>query len=183
METAQLVSRCQAGEPAAIEDFICKYQHIVHRLALSILDDTDEVEDATQDVFIAALAGLSSFRGQSEIETWLYAITVNVCLKKLRTRKRWNHLITRVRETWLHDRNTGTTRLEETVLQNEVDATVWAAIQALDDKHRIPMILRYYHHLPVSKISSILGVKEGTVHSRLNKARQRLKAALHDVIL
>jgi len=83
----------------------------------------------------------------------------------------------------LHDRNTGTTRLEETVLQNEVDATVWAAIQALDDKHRIPMILRYYHHLPVSKISSILGVKEGTVHSRLNKARQRLKAALHDVIL
>lgn len=182
METAQLLIRCQAGEPAAIEDFIWTYQHRVFRLALSILDDPVEAEDATQDVFIAAVGGLDSFRGDAAVHTWLYAITVNVCLKRKRTRSRWNRLAVRLREVFSSPSRQTVKSVEQTVIQNEAGAAMFQAVQSLGEKHRLPVILRFYHDLPVSEIARILKIKEGTVHSRLNTARRRLKAALKDEV-
>jgi RNA polymerase sigma-70 factor (ECF subfamily) len=55
---------------------------------------------------------------------------------------------------------------------------LWRAIHALDDKHRLPVVLFYYHDLPTVEIAQVLGISEGTVHSRLHTARQRLRAQL-----
>jgi RNA polymerase sigma-70 factor (ECF subfamily) len=55
---------------------------------------------------------------------------------------------------------------------------VWRAVQDLGEKHRLPVILRYYHDLPVAEIAGVLGISEGTVHSRLSIARDRLRGAL-----
>ena len=65
-------------------------------------------------------------------------------------------------------------------MQNESDEFLWRAIHSMDEKHRIPIVLRYYHDLSVAEIASLLAIPEGTVHSRLNTARRQLHAALKE---
>jgi RNA polymerase sigma-70 factor (ECF subfamily) len=67
---------------------------------------------------------------------------------------------------------------EERILQSEVDRSIWAAVDNLDDKHRIPVILRYVHEFNVPEIARILDLNQGTVHSRLHYARQTLHIQL-----
>jgi RNA polymerase sigma-70 factor, ECF subfamily len=182
METAQLLYRVQAGEPEAIEDFIWAFQNRVFRLALSILDEPQEAEEAAQDVFIAALAGLPGYRGQAAVHTWLYAITVNICLNRKRRWARVGRLLGRLREALRGDPQAAA-GLEQAALRHETSAAVWTAIQSLGERHRLPVILRYYHDLSVAEIAAVLKLREGTVHSRLNTARRRLKGMLADVEL
>jgi len=63
-------------------------------------------------------------------------------------------------------------------MQHEADAAVWRAVNALGEKHRLPVILRYYHGFSTAEIAQLLDLNEGTVHSRLNTARERLRHAL-----
>ena len=66
------------------------------------------------------------------------------------------------------------------MIQTESDSMVQDAIQRLDDKHRLPIILRYYHDLSVAEIAETLAIPQGTVHSRLNSARERLRQVLKE---
>jgi RNA polymerase sigma-70 factor, ECF subfamily len=65
------------------------------------------------------------------------------------------------------------------VIQNEKEAAIWQSLNQLDERHRIVVILRYFHELPITEISEILSVNEGTIHSRLHTAREKLREALH----
>ena len=67
---------------------------------------------------------------------------------------------------------------ETVTAQHEQNDAVWQAVQSLGEKHRWPVILRYYHDLPVAEIAAVLGLSEGTVHSRLSIARDRLRLVL-----
>ncbi|HVM71745.1 MAG TPA: RNA polymerase sigma factor [Anaerolineales bacterium] len=173
------IEGCLEGEAGAIEYFVCTYQQMVYRLVLSILDDPDEAEDGTQETFLAALRGMGSFQGDSAFVTWLYAIAVNVCRNRLRRRQNKARLHNAMESLFRMHAITAPS-IEETILQAEVDAGIWKAIHSLDAGHRIPIILRYYHGLPVSEISRIMGIPDGTVHSRLNSARERLRRSLKE---
>src|SRR4030095_6915108 len=81
------LEQCRVGDSLAIERLVQTYQGAVYRLALSILDDSDEADDATQEVFVAALRALESFRGNASFKTWLFSITVNVCRNRLTRHK------------------------------------------------------------------------------------------------
>jgi len=173
------IEGCLEGEAGAIEQFIGAYQQAVYRLALSILDNPDEAEDAMQETFLAALRGMDSFKGDSAFTTWLYAIVINTCRNRLQRRKRSAQLHKAMEGLfWVSSRPT--TSIEEAVLQDEADADIWQAIRSIDDRHRLPIILRYYHSFSVSEISEILGIPCGTVHSRLNTGRERLRSLLRE---
>ena len=175
---SQLLELCRNGDALAVERLVCTYQPDVYRLALSILDTHSEAEDATQEAFLAVLRGLNSFYEGASFKTWLYIITVNVCRTRLQRRKARERLQT-ILQFFLFLRNTSVSP-EETVLQREADATIWQAVCTLDEKHRLPLILRYYHDLPVDEIAAILKIPPGTVHSRLNTARARLHGVLKE---
>jgi len=179
---AQLVARCQAGDELALEWLVNDYQPALFRLALSILDDGTpngpaEAEEATQDAFLTAFHKIDSFRGEAALTTWLYAITVNLCRNRLRVRHRHQKLQSLLQIFWHTDHN-HPAQLEETIIQNEANSGLLQAVQALNEKHRLPVILRYYHDLSVNDIAQILDIPAGTVHSRLNKARQQLKSSV-----
>jgi RNA polymerase sigma-70 factor, ECF subfamily len=70
--------------------------------------------------------------------------------------------------------------VEEQTIQHESNQTLWRAVQHMNEKHRIPIVLRYYHDLPVAEIAAILRIPEGTVHSRLNTARRQLRDVLRE---
>jgi RNA polymerase sigma-70 factor (ECF subfamily) len=180
METAALISRCREGDESALETLVSRFQRPLYRLALSILEDPAEAEEAAQDALLAALGSLDSYRGDASINTWLHAITVNLCRSRLRKRQSGHRLWEALR-TIFHLGGAGgepDTHPEETVIHHEADRALWEAVHALDEKHRLPVILRYYHDLPVAEIARILQVNEGTIHSRLSIARDRLRSQL-----
>lgn len=175
----QLIELCRVGDSSAIEHFVQTYQQDVYRLALSILDDPAEAEDATQDSLLAALRSLDSFRGASNLRTWLYSITVNICRTRLQRHKRRAGLIEILGDV-LQIHKIRHESVEERLIQDESEKGLWHAIHRMDEKHRIPIVLRYYHDLSVAEIATILQIPEGTVHSRLNTARRQLQNVLKE---
>lgn len=172
----QLLRRSQADDPAVIEALVYQYHPFIYRLALSILDDPDEAEDATQDAFISATMNLDRYRGESSLKTWLYAIALNTCRGHLRKRKARQTM----RKTWqaVQSLVSRPPTPEESTMQVEADTQLWAAVDNLGEKHRLPIILRYVHSLSVPEIAQIMDINEGTVHSRLHYARRKLQGYL-----
>lgn len=173
----RLIELCRVGDSSAIERFVHTYQGDVYRLAVSILDDPSEADDATQEALLAALRALDSFQGTSSLKTWLFSITVNVCRTRLQRRKRGEHL-RQILGGILRTQSVPTA--EEHAIESESDEALWRSIQGMDEKHRIPVVLRYYHELSVAEIADILQIPEGTVHSRLNTARRQLHETLKE---
>jgi RNA polymerase sigma-70 factor (ECF subfamily) len=179
MDITQLVAQCRTGDPLAVEQLIQKFQPMMYRLAISILDDAREAEEATQDALFAALQALNSYRGEAAFTTWLYAITLNLCLNRLRARHRRSRVYA-LFQGLRHLKEERAIEPEEMVIQRESSTRIFQTVQSLDEKHRLPVILRYYHDCSVDEIAQILDIPPGTVHSRLNSARQKLKHRLSE---
>ena len=170
------LEQCREGDSHAIERLVQTWQQDVYRLALSILDDPADADDATQEVFLSALRALESFRGHASFKTWLFSIAINVCRSRLQRHKRGEKLQLLLQSLLQREQ----AHPEKEAMQHESDSELWQAVRALDDKHRIPVILRYYHDLPVAEIAETLGVPVGTIHSRLNHARSTLRTLLKE---
>lgn len=179
---ANLVQRCKAGEADALQEMVLEHRQSIYRLALSILDDPAEAEEAAQDVFIAAVKGLPGYRSESSLSTWLYSITINLCRNRIRRRLVKERVLQALRGIFLV-RRSGTPPPEEIVIRRESNADVLEAVDNLGEKHRLPVILYYYHNFTVSEIAQMLDLQEGTVLSRLFTARERLRKALCEKFL
>ena len=169
-------------EEAEVEAFFRTHQEAVYRLALSLLEDPAEAEEAAQDSLVAALAALDTYRGESALATWLYAITLNVCRGRLRKRRSRDHLLNVLRAV-LRLGGEAARQPEEAAIRSEADEQVMRAIDDLDEKHRLPVILRYFGDCSTAEIARVLGISEGTVHSRLYTARERLRARLAPTLM
>jgi RNA polymerase sigma-70 factor (ECF subfamily) len=178
-DTMQLLTRCQEGDSLAIESLVQTYTPLVYRLALSILDDPAEADEATQDALVAALSKLSSYRGQAKFTTWLYTITLNVCRGRLRKRRSQARLA-QILEALYRLTGEHETHPEQTAIHNETYTRLWQAISALDDRRREAIILRYYHELPLQEIGQVLGVSERTVRTWLHTAHEQMRVMLID---
>jgi RNA polymerase sigma-70 factor (ECF subfamily) len=171
----ELVRRCQQGELAAFSKLFQGYQARVYRLAVAILRDEQDAEDAVQDVFVRVFERIRDYRGDSAFTTWLTAIVVNCCRDKLRRRK--------VRRTLALDRLRGRASdqdLNEVVTRRQQRQTLWALVDRLDEKHRLPVILHYHEGLSCDEVARALNLRTSTVYSRLNTARVRLRAMLRE---
>lgn len=182
MDSAELLAQCQAGDRVAVEQLVKEYQPRLFRLSLSILDDgsqngSADAQEVTQDALMAALRSLDSYRGEAKFSTWLYSITINLCRNRLRARKR------RERARSIFDRLTtpiedAPSKPEDLIIRKQADSSLFNIVQSLNEKHRFPIILRYYHDCSVAEIAKILDIPEGTIHSRLNTARKKMRNQL-----
>jgi len=176
-ESAWLIVECITGNETAIEALIHQYEAGVFRLALSIVGDTADANEITQETFISALRSLSSYQEKKSFRAWLYTIALNLSRSHLRKRK----VIERVKDavTTLFKIDSQKQILpEEKVIQNEKESTVWNELHEMDERHRTVVILRYFHELSIAEIAEILNISEGTIHSRLYTARERLRQSL-----
>ena len=187
METLQLLQRCRtsaaanaAAYAAAIEELVSLYQPMVYRMALSLMDDPAEADEAAQEALVQALSALDSYRGEAAFTTWLYAITLNICRGRWRQRRTRERLAQVVGALFHLARAEEAAPPETAALHHEQEASVWQALQALPENLRLPVILRYYHDLPVAEMARGLGVSERTVHTRLRAAHERLRVLLKD---
>lgn len=149
---------------------------LAYRLALSILADPTEAEDAAQDALIAIVNALPSFRSDAAFTTWVYAIALNTCRKRLKRHFARERLLQAMQAIFALQHTEP--HPEEVVIQLEGEALIAQAARALDEKHRLPLLLRYAHGLNVNEIAQILGINKNTVLSRLHTARERLRGVL-----
>ncbi len=176
-EPSRLISDCIAGDERAIESLVRQYETGVFRLALSIVDDPIEASEVTQETFIAALKALRSYQDKSSLRAWLYKIAFNKSRSHLRRRKILDRLRTTL-TTIFQAEAQKTLSPEDAMIENEKETAIWKSLSKLDERHRIVVALRYFHELSVAEISDILSINEGTVHSRLHTARERLRVEL-----
>ena len=162
------VARCLAGEAAAFEPLVDRYQRVLFGVALRLLGNYEDAKDATQNTFIRAYEHLDSFDPDRRFFSWIYRIAVNESLNLRRGRR--PQVFDGVIEV-----SGGQT---EAVEQRETSARVEQAIAKLSEEYREVVVLRYFGELSYEEISEAVGVPEKTVKSRLFSARQRLAAEL-----
>ena len=175
-----LILECIAGDEQAIETLVSQYETNIFRLALSIVGEAAEAHEVTQETFIAALKSLQLYQERTSFKAWLFTIALNISRSHLRKRK----VLERLKETLTSLFQVDAQKQispEDRIIQNERQAVIWNSLNKLDEKHRMVMILKYFHDLSIAEISEILSVNEGTIHSRLYTARERLRIALADL--
>jgi RNA polymerase sigma-70 factor (ECF subfamily) len=177
MTLAHLLQRSLDGDTDAIQTLVQNHQAAVYRLALSILDDPVEAEEAVQEAFVSALNALDTYRGDAQFKSWLFSITINQCRRRLKKRQAKELLFTAL-QSLFRLKGEGPAHPEEILIQREAKTALWKAVEALGEKHRLPLILYYQHELSVAEIAEVLNLRLGTVLSRLYTARERLRAAL-----
>ena len=165
-----------AGSMESLEELMRRYYAPVCRFAYSILGDLDDAEDAAQDTFVRVAKGQPDFRGESSYKTWIYAIALNVCRAELR--KRRTRAALQKALVWAHILQSSDARPENSAVIDEGQDDLRKVVDSLDEKHRLPVILRYVHNLTVPEIAAILNTAEGTIHSRLHYAREKIALRL-----
>jgi RNA polymerase sigma-70 factor (ECF subfamily) len=172
--TEQLLQRCASGDREAQREAYRRYADQVYRTALHVLGQPVDAEDALQDVFLRLFSAAPRFRGQSKVSTWLYRVTVNHCLNLLkRARSRPVALPEDAAEELVAD---PAQVPDQTAARREEQTTARAFLARLAERDRVILVLREIEELSYREIADVLGVAEGTVMSRLSRARERLAA-------
>ncbi|MBQ3100110.1 MAG: sigma-70 family RNA polymerase sigma factor [Clostridia bacterium] len=175
-EDALLARRAAKGDPAAFEEIVDKYQHMIYNLCLSKLRSREDALDVSQDTFLCAYRAISSFRGESKLSSWLYRICLN-CIAD-RQRKKTPTVSIEKDEDGVGFEIPDTSESSDpqrSLEKSEKIRAVRQAIDALPDESRVIVVLREYENLSYQEISDMLGIEVGTVKSRLNRAREKIK--------
>jgi RNA polymerase sigma factor (sigma-70 family) len=173
-----LIRRASPGDQSVCQALVEAYYAYIYRLSLSILEDRFEAEDAAQETFIQAIQKLDQYAPGTNLRSWLTTIAVNKCRDALRRRKARRGLLGRLQD--LHLLSGPEPSPEQAVSRQETFTSLSSAVQALDDRHRLVVILRYTHGLSIRETSEALGIPEGTVHSRLHSAVKRLQVMVDE---
>ena len=169
-----LIAAYGRGDDAALCVLIERHQAQVYRLALGMLASPEEAEDATQEALMAMLSSLSRFRGDSRFSTWLYRLTLNVCLKRRRSQSRRRE--GPLPETMLEIANKPDERPDAIAGQRWLRERVAGFLATLPDIYRTPVLLSDALDLPASEIAVVLGLSLPAVKARLRRGRQRLRS-------
>jgi RNA polymerase sigma-70 factor, ECF subfamily len=167
---ADLVSRAQAGRLDAFEELVRRHRLGTYRVALRMLGDESDAEDATQDAFVQAWRKLAGFRADAAFSTWMYRIVTNRCLNMLRGRRRTEPLPT--------DREAPASRPDRIAEGRWQVEDLKQAIGRLTPEQRAPLVLRELEGLSYEEIAAALELSIPAVKSRLHRARLELLAAM-----
>lgn len=163
----QVVAAARAGDLAAFGVLVRLYQAPAWRLAFQLLRDEEAASDATQEAFVKAYRYLPAFRGEARFSTWLFSICRNCCLDELRRRRRADRALQR-------------TAPAPDQADHAPGVEVRAALAALTLDLREPVVLIDLFGMSYREAAEILGLPEGTIKSRVHRARAELARALSD---
>jgi RNA polymerase sigma-70 factor (ECF subfamily) len=177
----QLIKELKAGKESAFNRLIEEHKNRVYRIALSLVKNPTDAEDVAQDVFIKIYTSVSSFKGNSSLATWIYKITYNMSLDFLKSK---NRRIKRFKT--LDDPEdaeilslSDDSFLPEKAYENlELKKDLDAALEQLPEDQREMVTLKDVHGFSYEEIIEMTGLKEGTMKSRLNRARASLREML-----
>ncbi|HEU5257296.1 MAG TPA: sigma-70 family RNA polymerase sigma factor [Vicinamibacterales bacterium] len=185
-EDRRLVARLQARDEAAVHELAERYGPRIYQLALRQMKNPEDAEEVTQDVLLKVYRKIGAFRGDSALSSWIYRITFNTAMSRLRTSKL--ERAAQHRERTRDEQDEGhQTRVQpadwshmpdEELLRAQLRRAVMAAIQDLPEIYREPVVLRDIEGLTTEEASTRLHVKDQTLKSRLHRGRLLLRERL-----
>jgi RNA polymerase sigma-70 factor (ECF subfamily) len=182
----ELLLRLQRGDEWAFQLLVRRFRKKIFSIAFGITLDAEESQDIMQEVFLQVYRTIGNFRGDASLATWLHRITVN---RSLNWKRRWAR-----RFKWLHvsiDSPDGQPALapeselpspETRVVSAQTRQQIDSALKMLPDQARTVFVLRELEGLSYDEIADAIGIKLGTVRSRLFHARRRLKEILQPLM-
>jgi RNA polymerase sigma factor (sigma-70 family) len=172
----ELVERVKRGLTPAFEELVRRYQGISMRLAMSILGNKEDAEEAVQDSFVRAYKGISRFREESKFSTWLYRIVYNTSYTRLKKRKAFTDVSVvedrydeRLLQTADKGGEYGTGTTEEAI------DTVREALMKLPQRYQTVLTLFYIEDFKIEEIARIMMIGESSVKVRLYRGRMMLR--------
>jgi len=174
-----LVEQFSRNKESAFESIIERYSADVSALANRLLGWPGDVEDVTQEVFLAAFVGLKKFRCDCSLKTWLFTITINKCRSYKYKRLLRLRRLPKITDKASLSLNPGA---HGELMKTETFERVRNAISILPIKYREAVVLRYLQELPTDEISKILRISKNTLHVRLSRAREYLKQELAELM-
>jgi RNA polymerase sigma factor (sigma-70 family) len=179
-----LIERLKAGDQTAFRDMVEARQGLVFNTVIGFLQNHEDAEDVTQEVFIKVFESIGQFKGESAFTTWLYRIAVTSSLEFLRkkSRKKRSGLITRL----FGDENNPVTDPPDFVHpgvrldQRENARMLFNAMQQLPENQRIAFTLHKVEGLPYIEVASVMGLSVSAVESLMHRAKQNLRKLLEN---
>ncbi len=169
-EEAELVARAREGDLDAFDALVREHGPAVYRVAVRMLGEPEDAEDAAQDAFLQAWRGLRSFRGQSAFSTWMYRIVTNRCLDELARRRATEPL-----EESAPSERPGP---EQVVVARSEFAVLRKAVEDLTPEQRAVLVLREFEGCTYEEIAEVCDISVSAVKSRLHRARAEVLEAL-----
>jgi RNA polymerase sigma-70 factor (ECF subfamily) len=188
-EDAALVARARAGDGAAFDALVGRYQDRVFNMALRMRHHREDALDTAQEIFLPVYRSIARFEEKARFSTWLYRIVVNRCRDELRRRGTVKHTRPRsldARRPGDEERNpepaSPAASPADHAAARELEGHVEAAVAALPGEAREVLLLRDAEDLSYEEIADVLGVPVGTVRSRLNRARVLVRDRIQPIL-
>lgn len=164
-------------QPETLKDIFKKYGERIYKAAYLLAGNREDAEDLCQDVFCEYFKNPSGFKGRSSLFSWLYRIMLNLHYQKLR--KKYKHQSLIENQKILNEAIKDTLNVDTAGIEKEESLNrVWNAIEDLPDIYKSVVMLKYMHGLTYEDMAGVLDCPVGTIRSRLNKAREKLKTEL-----
>ncbi|MDP1708054.1 MAG: RNA polymerase sigma factor RpoE [Gammaproteobacteria bacterium] len=182
----ELIERVQRGDKGAFDILVLKYQHKIVRQVSRYVRDLSEAQDVAQEVFLKAYRALPGFRGESAFYTWLYRIADNTAKNYLMAQKRRPSgsgiELEDAEQAGLESALVVVATPENLLLRDEIEKTVFSAIEQLPEELRTAITLRELEGLSYEDIAQAMGCPVGTVRSRIFRAREAIDSKLKPLL-
>ena len=182
----ELIGRMQAGDATAVAELSSAYGPRIHQLAFRYMKNWEDAEEVTQDVLMKVFRKIDAFRGDAALSSWIYRITFNTAMSRLRTGKS-SRAAEQPRMESTSDELAGlvpqdpadwSSLADDHVMRREMREQLLSALTTLPEVYRTPVLLRDIQGLSTEEASRILHVKPQTLKSRLHRGRLILRQAL-----
>jgi len=184
-----LIGRMQAGDTAAVGELASMYGQRIQQLAFRYVKNWEDAEEVTQDVLMKVYRKIDAFRGDAALSSWIYRITFNTAMSRLRTAKAARAADRQKGDVNGDDEETNrlpqepadwSSLADDHVLRGEMRQRLIGALTHLPTVYRVPVILRDIQGLSTEEASAVLRVKPQTLKSRLHRGRLILREHLAD---
>lgn len=179
-----LVVRWQAGDDKAFEELIGRHERRVFRLLYRMMGNREDAEDLTQETFLSLHRHGHRFRAEARFSTFVYRVAANAALNRRRSLGRGRARVEKLKHRQLagDDLPSSPRDPEDSTLGVELTGHVKAALEELTPALRMPVVLYDIEGLSYGEIAKVLGIAEGTVKSRIHRARGALRDQLKELL-
>ena len=165
-----LVLRSQQGDRAALEQLVQRWQQPMYRYALRMLGDSDGALDTVQETWLAAIKGIVGLKDITRFRVWLFRVLANKCRDRGRVLARTKRRLQKIAQQPIRD--------SVPCSQQELQDNVRHCLEQMSTESKSILLLRYMEDFSLEDIADVLGLPDGTVRSRLHRARKQLRDIL-----
>lgn len=173
-----LVERHRRGDPTAFDEVFARYQRMVYNVALRLSGDPERAADLSQEIFLRIHRHLGRFEGRSSLKTWVYRVAINCCRSRLARRRLPTQSLPDAAAEVLEELRDRAPSPERRAIARDAGRRLGQALAALPPIFREAVVLRDVEGLSYQEIAAVLGVRVGTVRSRIARGRERLRESM-----